>query len=284
MTVVEPHVSPLPPVLLGVVGAPAVVANSLSPAMFAAAFEARGRVAYYVPLAIRERAARKALRGLARLGFAGANVTMPYKAIAAEMAHTRSALVEQTGVANTLRIDSSGQVHAEATDGLAMAAAVRAAGRDLAGATVTVLGSGGAATEAAYACGAAGARKLRLWNRTPERALALIERLRASYPQLVLELSEELPIDVPADVFVSAVPAAALAPQAFVSPIAGGSTLVVDFAYRADRQPTPLIEVAQRHSQDAVDGRELLVRQAAEAYRVWFDDDPPVEEMSRAVA
>lgn len=271
------------PVILGVAGTPAVVANSLSPAMFAAAFAARGRVGhYYVPLPIRERAGRKALRSLARLGFRGVNVTMPFKAAAAEVAHTRSELVERTGVANTLRIDASGQVHAEATDGTAFTGAVRDAGTSLEGAEVILIGAGGAATEVAYACGAAGVAKLRIWNRTIERAQLLAEHVRRDFPQLALELSSDLPIDVPAHVFVSAVPAPAL-PDPLMT-IAAGSTLVVDFAYRADRRSTELVDGARRRSQRVVDGRELLVRQAAEAYRVWFEDDPPVEDMERAVA
>ena len=271
------------PVLLGVAGAPDVVANSLSPTMFEAAFRARGMRGYYVPLAIRERSARKALRGLARLGFAGVNVTMPFKPVAAEVAHTRSELVEQTGIANTLKIRPDGQIHAEATDGLAFAAALEEAGTTLEGASVTLLGAGGAATEAAWAAAMGGAARIHLWNRSPERAGTLADRLQAGFPNLVLEVFDEVPIDVPSHVLVSAIPAAGLPPEALQA-MDGGPALVVDFAYYGDRRPTPLIEVARSAGKRVVDGRELLVRQAAEAYRVWFADDPPVEEMARAVA
>jgi len=270
------------PVLLGVAGAPAVVAGSLSPRMFAAAFAATGIRGFYVPLAIRERAVRKALRGIARLGFAGVNVTMPYKAVAAEVAHTRSELVERTGVANTLIVRDTGQLHAEATDGLAVTAALAAAGTELAGRTVTILGAGGAGTEAAFACASGGATGIEVWNRSPERSEALVAALREHFPDLELQVRTDLPIHVAAHVLVSAIPAAAMPPGARAM-LDSGPALVVDFAYRADGTPTPVTRLAEERGTQVVDGRELLVRQAAEAFRLWLDREPPMEEMQRAV-
>ena len=63
--------------LVGLIGNP--VAASLSPRMQNAAFAARGLDWAYVPLQVEPDELEDALRGLVAFGFAGANVTAPYK-------------------------------------------------------------------------------------------------------------------------------------------------------------------------------------------------------------
>ena len=269
------------PVVLGVVGQPDVAARSLSPVMHGAAIAKLGLNAYYVPLAVRERAIRKALRGLPRLGFRGVNVTMPYKPVAAEVADTRSDVVERSGVANTLVIDEHGRIHAESTDGLGVVEAIRARGSSLEGAEIVLIGAGGAATEVAHALCAAGAGRLHLWNRTLERAEQLAETLQRVFPAQGIEVHTDVPIHVPAHVLASAIPheAAAELELTGIRP----ETLVVDLAYRTDRQPTALVEAAQIRGAACVDGREVLVRQGAASFRLWFGIEPPTEVMHSAV-
>ena len=67
--------------LVGLIGNP--VEHSLSPTMHNAAFAARGLDWAYVPLLVEDGRVGDAVRGLAALGFAGANVTAPHKAAAA---------------------------------------------------------------------------------------------------------------------------------------------------------------------------------------------------------
>jgi shikimate dehydrogenase len=63
--------------LVGLLGLP--VRESLSPRMQNAAFAARGLDWAYVPLEVAPEGLREAVAGLAALGFAGANVTIPHK-------------------------------------------------------------------------------------------------------------------------------------------------------------------------------------------------------------
>jgi shikimate dehydrogenase len=72
--------------LVGLIGNP--VAQSLSPAMQNAAFAARGLDWAYLPLLVEDGRVEDAIRGLAALGFAGANVTTPHKAEAARLCET----------------------------------------------------------------------------------------------------------------------------------------------------------------------------------------------------
>lgn len=269
------------PVVLGVAGTPDVVARSLSPVMFAAALHAANITGFYVPLGIRERSARKALRSLARLGFRGVNVTMPFKSVAAEIADSQSDLVAMTGVANTLSVDAGGQIHADATDGIAVVEALEEQGISCKDGPIMILGAGGAAVDAAFALAHAGAREMYLVNRSLERAESLANSLQNVFPALMLEIPDRLPIQVPAHVLVSAVPEMAVT-DAAMSQIASGAA-VVDLAYRPDRQPTKLMQSALNRAAVCIDGREILARQGAHSFRLWFGVEAPLEVMKRAV-
>ena len=71
--------------LVALLGQP--VAESLSPRMQNAAFAARGLDWAYVACEVAPERFQAAARGLDALGFAGANVTIPYKRAAAELCH-----------------------------------------------------------------------------------------------------------------------------------------------------------------------------------------------------
>jgi shikimate dehydrogenase len=267
--------------VLGVAGTPEVVANSLSPRMMQAAFEAVGIEAHYVPLALRERSAAKALRALPRLGFRGCNVTMPYKPLAAQIAHSRSETVERIGVANTLVVREDGSIHAEATDGLALQDALQAREVSLEGERVVLVGAGGVAMEAALACAELGAARIDVWNRTRSHAESLVERLRNVAPALELQVHDRMPIRESARVLLGCVPADALDPRSLAA--LHEDTLVVDFAYRRDGRPTPMMAAVANRPERCVEGRELLVRQGAASFREWFGVEAPIEVMTSAV-
>jgi shikimate dehydrogenase len=93
--------------LVGLIGLP--VAGSLSPAMQNAAFAARGLDWAYLPLPVEEKRLEDAVRGLVALGFAGANVTAPYKLAAAALCDAEAPSV------NTLVVED-GRVRGLSTD------------------------------------------------------------------------------------------------------------------------------------------------------------------------
>ena len=124
--------------LVGLLGDP--VSGSLSPLMHNAAFAARGLDWAYVPLPVRADALEDALRGLAALGFAGANVTAPHKRAAAEL--VRSGLES----VNTLVV-RDGQLHGESTDAAILT--------EVEFQRAAIVGDGGAATAFAEALPAA---------------------------------------------------------------------------------------------------------------------------------
>jgi shikimate dehydrogenase len=106
------------------------VAHSLSPRMQNAAFAARGLDWAYVALDVRPERLEEAVRGLAALGFAGANVTSPHKLAAAKVVDTDAPSV------NTLLFEHD-RIAGRTTDTAVLA--------DLPAERPVILGDGGAA-------------------------------------------------------------------------------------------------------------------------------------------
>ena len=125
--------------LVGLIGNP--VEQSLSPAMQNAAFAARGLDWAYLQLLVEDGRVQDAIRGLAALGFAGANVTAPHKAESASLVETELDSV------NVLVV-RDGRVEGYSTD--------TAIVRGMSPKSPAILGAGGAA--AAFVAALPGAR------------------------------------------------------------------------------------------------------------------------------
>jgi shikimate dehydrogenase len=116
-----------------------------------------------------------------------------------------------------------------------------------------------------------------IWNRTPERAVALGEELGA-WPWTA---------DQPTDTLVNCTAVGlAEADDPFTSlPITpellARARLVLDLAYGAAE--TKLVRAARDAGAETVDGREILVRQGALSLARWTGRDAPLDVMRAAV-
>lgn len=258
--------------LVGLLGNP--VSHSLSPRMQNAAFAARGLDWAYVPLPVEPADLEAAVSGLAGLGFAGANVTIPHKTAIVSFCDELDEVAERAASVNTLVV-RDGRVLGSSTDGLAVTDAVRAEG-----ARVLILGAGGAALAVAVALLDAGAAGVTVAARNSDRAHALAARLLALFPENEVAAAAAWPPE-PADatLLVNATP---LRDELPVEPRAGQA--VVDLAYRTDGDPTVLVAAAREAGCDpVVDGLEVLVRQGAASFERWTGVTAPLDVMRRAI-
>jgi len=238
-----------------------------------AAFAARGLDWAYVPLPVERAGLEAAVSGLAALGFAGANVTIPHKAAIVSFCDELDRIAERAGSVNTLVL-RDGHVLGSSTDGLAVTDAVRAEG-----ARVLVLGAGGAAVAVAVALLDAGAAGVTVAARDADRAHALVARLLALFPQTEVAAAAWPPRPEDATLLVNATP---LRDELPVEPRAGQA--VVDLAYRIAGKPTALVEAAREAGCDpVVDGLEVLVRQGAASFERWTGVAAPLDVMRRAI-
>jgi shikimate dehydrogenase len=247
----------------GVLGVP--VGHSRSPAMMNAAFAELGLDWRYLRLPIAPERFEQAVRALPGSGYRGANVTIPHKLAAHDLADELSDAARSIGAVNTLTFGDDGRITGDNTDAGGL---VDALGEDPPS-TALVLGSGGAARAAVWALAGAGSR-VTVWNRTPERARTLAEDLGVEYAQR--PGGAELLVNATS---VGLSPEDSLAGLPLVD-----ARVVVDLVYGSG--PTPIVRWAEERGARVVDGIEVLVRQGARTLAVWTGRDAPVETMRSA--
>ena len=236
--------------------------------MHNAAFQELGLDWRYVKLPVAEEALAETVRALPASGYVGANVTIPHKEAALEVADHASDAARSIGATNTLTFEDDG-IHADNTDAAGLLAALPRAPR---GMNALVLGAGGAGRAVAWALREEGA-EVSVWNRTPERAAALAEDLGVA--------SVEAP--VAAELVVNAT-SVGLSPGDSIDDLplaeADPPRLAVELVY--GEHETPFRAWAERGGAEVVDGLEVLVRQGALSFERWTGREAPLESMRRA--
>jgi shikimate dehydrogenase len=260
----------------GVIGWP--VDHSLSPAIHNAAYAALGMDWVYVPLPVPPGRVADALRGLAALGFRGANVTMPHKTEVAELVDERSEDAAALRAVNTVVVTPEGLL-GHNTDAPGFARFLRDdAGFEPAGRTALLLGGGGAARACALALARDGLARVTVAVRTPSQGDAITELLdpfEAAVERVPLERAP----DHPADLVVNATPLGR-AGEVPPHPAFGPGLVAVDLLYRP--AVTPFQLAAREAGAEAHGGLGLLLHQAALSFELWSGRVPPLDVMSAA--
>ncbi|HEY2602890.1 MAG TPA: shikimate dehydrogenase [Thermoleophilaceae bacterium] len=258
--------------LAGVLGFP--VAHSRSPQIQNAAFRATGLDWRYVKLPVPPALFPETVRALPGSGFRGANVTIPHKRAALDLADERTPSADAIGAANTLTFLEHGGIEAHNTDAPGFLAAL---GEDARGLSALVLGAGGAARAVVWALKQAGAAEIAVWNRTPERAKALAAELGVE--QILRPASCDLLVNATSVGLAPRLDEAATL-RALQLDELDPPPLVADLVYGAEH--TPLLEWAARGGSRTVDGLEVLVRQGALSFERWTGLDAPIQAMRAA--
>ena len=158
----------------GVVGWP--VKHSLSPLIHGLWLKAAGLEGFYASYEIAPANFAETVADLRASGLRGLNVTVPHKEAALALADRADNAARAAGAANLLLFSDDG-IEARNTDGIGLLAALKeqAPRWEPCGATVLVIGAGGAARGVLPALEMAGAGELRIVNRDPRRAEALAD-------------------------------------------------------------------------------------------------------------
>jgi shikimate dehydrogenase len=263
--------------LAAVIGHP--VRHSLSPAIHNAAFVAAGLDWTYVAFDVEPGRGRAAIDALRALDIAGLSVTMPHKDDAFAAVDRRTPVAEALAAVNCVFRDGD-QLVGDNTDGAGFVDGLTIDhGVDPAGLRCVVVGAGGAARAVIHALGEAGAAEVAVVNRTTSKAevaaalaggvgrvgsLADVGGADLVVNATSIGMGTPSPADVP-------VPIDALRP----------TQVVADLVVHPVR--TPLLQAAETLGARTVDGRSMLVHQAAHAFRRWTGEEPSTTAMRRAV-
>ena len=199
----------------------------------------------------------------------GANVTMPHKRLAADLADRLAPRAVRARSVNTLWSDG-GSVLGDSTDidGVLTVWGWAALPME---APVLVLGSGGAAAAAILALEG---RQLTVAARRPDRAEELLEALAVD------AAISALGVPHPDAVVVNATPIGMKGESLPEEVVAAGSGLL-DMAYGSGA--TPAVLLARRLGLPVAEGPDMLLAQAAASFTIWTGVDPPLEEMRAAL-
>lgn len=265
--------------IFGVLGDP--VAHSLSPVMHNAAFEELGMDAIYLAFRVTKDDLGDAIRGAKSLGIAGLNITIPLKEHALRFVEVADELTKQIGAINTIDF-SHGRSVGYNTDGIGSLRVLKETVGEIKGKRVLILGAGGAAKAIAFYLDAEGA-KVTVANRTKERALQLVARLRtAEAIGLDAQLKDRI---ADADVLINATSVGmhpheneTLVHAELMHP----DLVVFDIVYNP--METRLLREAKRAGVTRIiNGVKMLVYQGAASFKIWTNVEPPIEVMERAV-
>lgn len=270
--------------LVALLGDP--VAHSRSPQIHNAAFRAEGLNFVYVALPVRPPAVPEAVAGLRALGFAGANVTVPHKEAILPLLDVLSPEAEAIGAVNTIVCRREGGailLYGDNTDVAGFLAPLDAFADTVRATPMLVFGAGGAARAVVYALLTTFApARLTLAARTPARAERLARDLggydRSGALRVVPE-AEAAPAVRESRLIVNATPLGmspreATTPWPAVADFSDGQ-LVYDLVY--EPAPTRLLREAAARGAQTLDGRAMLLHQAAAAFRQWTGRPMPLD-------
>jgi shikimate dehydrogenase len=247
--------------------------------MFRAAFEACAMGDWsYQALPLPEELFEQTVRALGASGFLGANVTIPHKHAALELADRASAPARAIGAVNTLTFSQDGTIDAHNTDAPGLIAVLGCLTGMPAHPSALVLGAGGSARAAVWALQDAGAASVSVWNRSHERAVELARDLGAD--AVAKPLATDLLVNCTSvGLQRSATEAEALNQLEMTADHVGRYAYVIDLVYGDG--PTPLLAAAQAHGAVTVGGLELLVAQGALSFEHWTGRAAPRGAMRR---
>ena len=266
--------------LTGLIGAP--IAQSAAPAMHEQAADALGARCHYqlIEVAGADPAELRALLdGVRRLGFAGVNVTFPYKEAVVPLLDEMSARARDIGAVNTVVV-RDGRLVGHNTDTTGFE---RAIGDLVAGSNhgpVALIGAGGVGKAIAFALANLGVVEISIFDADRVKAERLAMQLRGRMEARVADDVANA-LQSAAGV-VNGTPVGMLPDRGMAVPEAllHRDLWVADAVYTP--LWTPLLTAARARGAKVMTGRELAIYQAADAFELFTGLKPSVAVIGNA--
>lgn len=263
----------------GVIGWP--VEHSLSPRLHGFWLDRYGIDGIYLPLPVSPPNIEDAIRALPKLGFVGANVTVPHKEAAFRTVDGLSEAARHIGAVNTIVCDEDGDLYGDNTDAFGFIENIRSNAPNwrAADAPALILGAGGAARAVIAALIDAGAPEIRLANRTRERAEELLAHFGP--PLTIVGWDERNEAMAGAGTLVNTTTLGMTGDPPLDVDLTGlnDDAVVNDIVYAP--LETPLLKAAAAKGLVPVDGLGMLLHQARPGFEAWFGKRPVVDEELR---
>ena len=266
-------------VLTGLIGYP--IAHSAAPAMHEQAAAVLGLRGHYQLIEVAG-AGRDDLRamldGVRRLGFAGVNVTFPYKEAVVELLDELSSDARAIGAVNTI-VASGMRLIGHNTDATGFARAIKPLLATTPDGAIALIGAGGVGKAIAFALAGLGAGELRIFDADAAKATHLVAQLQ--HRGAVRAASVKAAVEGAAGL-VNATPVGMLpnrdtpVPDTLLHP----AMWVADAVYTP--LWTPLLTAAKANGAEVMTGRDLAIGAAADAFALFTGKTAPAAAMGNA--
>ena len=266
--------------LAAVIGNP--IGHSRSPFLHRHWLKRYGIKGDYIPLQVEDHDLATVVRALPKMGFVGANVTLPHKVAMMQIADQITDRAILIGAINTLIFRDDGKIHADNTDGYGFIANLKqgAPGWNPKAGPTAIFGAGGAARAIIVALADAGVPEILLSNRTRPKA----DALRAEFgPRIrVVDWVQAGNMLEEATTVVNTTSLGMQGQPALRVPLDGlrPGTVVNDIVYSPLR--TQLLIEAEAAGCITVDGLGMLLHQGVPGFERWFGQRPEVDDAVRA--
>ncbi|MBS0449771.1 MAG: saccharopine dehydrogenase NADP-binding domain-containing protein [Proteobacteria bacterium] len=247
------------------------VAQVRAPEVYNRLFESHGVDAVLVPLKL----PAAALPGFLEHGMRAQNVggfwaTIPHKSQLAELLQPTDPVAAIAGAVNAVKRHPDGRLEAALFDGIGFVKGLDHFGIDVAGRRVLVVGAGGGGHAVAAAIAQRGPSRLAVFNRTRERAQALVSRLQplAGDAAVVADTADPASFDLVVNCTSQGLKPGDALP--FDPSRVDTGAAVVDIIMT--REPTPLLQACRARGLKAQAGFEMLVQQVPEYLRFFGFD------------
>lgn len=254
----------------GLIGNP--VEHTMSPAIHNGLAAMFRHNLVYVPFHV-EQDLQKAVEGAYALNILGMNVTVPYKTDVIPFLVETDKLAAQIGAVNTL-VRVEGGYKGYNTDMPGLYRAMQEDGIEIAGADVLILGAGGVARAVAVLAAEKGAAKIRILNRTVQKAEAIISEVKEQYPSVDMEaaaLSAYESLEGNAWICIQAtnvgmypnVEDVLIDESGFYDKVKAGYDLIFN------PYETKFMRLLKENGKEAFNGLKMLLYQGIIAYELW---------------
>ena len=273
--------------LTALLGSP--VAHSISPLMHNEAFQLLNLDYTYLCFDVNEETLPAAVDGLKACGIRGFNLTMPNKNQIVKLLDELSPAARLIGAVNTV-VNDKGHLVGYNTDGVGYMQAVRDAGYDITGKTITIMGAGGAATAICAQAALDGVEKIHVFARETsrfwERTQKLVENINSTLPcKAVLHENKDtgaLARAISESALLLNATSVGMAPDTNSTIIQDTSLyhpdlIVSDVIYNP--RETRFLREAREAGCRTFNGMYMLLYQGAEAFRLWTGKEMPIKEI-----
>ncbi len=270
--------------LTGLLGSP--VAHSISPMMHNEAFNQLGLDYVYLCFDVGTDGLKTAVNGLKQIGIRGFNCTMPDKNLMCELADELSPAASMIGAVNTV-VNENGRLIGHNTDGIGYMQAVRDAGHNIIGKTMTLLGAGGAATAISVQAALDGVANINIFSIRDQffdRAQKTVDLINSNTNchAALYDLADdsELRKSIAASDILTNGTSVGMAPNIDNCIITDknifhNNLIVSDIIYNPEE--TKLLSMAKASGCQVFNGLYMLLYQGAEAFKIWTGKDMPVD-------